>query len=475
VSATASSSLTVSFAASGSCTVAGATVHLTGAGSCTITASQAGNVNYNPAAGVPQSFSIAKATPTLTVTCPSGGVFDGNLHECTAAALGVGGATVSGSAGITYSGSPDDAPPAAAGTYPVSATFISDDASYNNATGSSVLVIGKANPTVTVICPAGVIFNGNPHTCTSAATGVGNAGVAGAATLTYNGGAAPSNAGTYAVIASFTSGDSNYNDAAGSSSLTIAKAGQTITFGALPAKNLGNPDFTVAATASSGLAVSFSASGTCSVTGATVHLISVGSCTITAAQAGNANINAAASVPQSFAITSDDFGIAPTLPSVTVTAGQSITEHISVTPNPSTSTALTFSCSGLPAKSTCTFAPNPVPPGSTPTDVVMTITTTASTTAALRRPRTIYAAWLGFASMGLVGVVVIGASRKGRRKAAILGAFALMMVLLTLGCGGGSMHTPVTVPGTPTGTSTVTVTGTTTGFTHSTTFTLTVN
>ena len=72
-------------------------------------------------------------------------------------------------------------------------------------------------------------------------------------------------------------------------------------------------------------------------------------------------------------------------------------------------------------------------------------------------------------------MVLIGARKKSRKAVVVLGAVSLMVVLLAVGCGGGSMRTPVTVPGTRPGTSTVTVTGTTTGFTHSTTFTLTVN
>jgi hypothetical protein len=44
VKATASSNLSVSFAASGDCTVSGSQVHLTGTGSCTITASQDGKL-----------------------------------------------------------------------------------------------------------------------------------------------------------------------------------------------------------------------------------------------------------------------------------------------------------------------------------------------------------------------------------------------------------------------------------------------
>jgi hypothetical protein len=58
VSATASSALTVGFAATGNCTVSGTTVTITSAGSCTITASQAGNGNYNPAPNVARTFNI---------------------------------------------------------------------------------------------------------------------------------------------------------------------------------------------------------------------------------------------------------------------------------------------------------------------------------------------------------------------------------------------------------------------------------
>jgi len=471
VSATASSSLAVSFAASGNCSIAGSTVHLTVTGSCTITAAQAGNSNFNPAADVPQSLTISKATPLIMFSCPPVG-FDTNPHGCTAAVTGVGNVTVSGSTTITYDGNP--ALPVNAGTYSVGVSFTSSDSNYSSATGSGSLTIAEATPIVTVACPNSVIFDGNPHTCSAGATGVSNVPVSGSATLTYNGGAAPANAGTYLVVASFTSGDSNYANTTGNGSLTIGRASQTITFGALANKTFGNPDFAVSAAASSSLTVVFAAGGNCTVSGSTVHLTGAGSCTITASQSGNGNYNPAASVPRSFTINpGDDFTIVPTLPSVTVAAGQSVTDHITITPNPATLTALTFTCSGLPAKTICTFAPNPVPPSLVPTDVVMTITTTASTTSALERPRTLYAVWLGFASLGLIGTVFIGAHKKSRKVAGILGALSVMVVLLVVGCGG--QRTPVTVPGTPAGTSTVTVTGSTTGFTHSTTFTLTVN
>ncbi|CAG0935949.1 hypothetical protein TFLX_04803 [Thermoflexales bacterium] len=81
-------------------------------------------------------------------------------------------------------------------------------------------------------------------------------------------------------------------------------ADQAITFGPLADKIVTDPPFTVSATVSSGLPVSFSASGTCTVTGNTVTLTGVGTCTITASQSGNSNYYPAPDVPQTFNVTS---------------------------------------------------------------------------------------------------------------------------------------------------------------------------
>jgi predicted outer membrane repeat protein len=83
---------------------------------------------------------------------------------------------------------------------------------------------------------------------------------------------------------------------------TITKASQTITFAPLPDRAVGDPPFTVAATASSGLPVAFTASGTCSVAGALVTVTGTGSCTITASQPGDATYNPAAPVGQTFMV-----------------------------------------------------------------------------------------------------------------------------------------------------------------------------
>ncbi len=84
--------------------------------------------------------------------------------------------------------------------------------------------------------------------------------------------------------------------------LVVPKSDQTITFGALVNKTYGDPDFTVSASASSGLPVSFTASGATTISGNTVHITGVGSVTITASQSGNGSYNAAPDVSQTFVV-----------------------------------------------------------------------------------------------------------------------------------------------------------------------------
>jgi hypothetical protein len=115
-----------------------------------------------------------------------------------------------------------------------------------------------------------------------------------------NTGLAPGTTYSYTVRAVDAAG--NVSAASATATATTAKLNQTITFGALADKRYGNADFNVSATASSGLPVSFTASGSCTVSGSTVHLTGPGSCTVTASQPGNATYNAAAGVPQTFSI-----------------------------------------------------------------------------------------------------------------------------------------------------------------------------
>jgi autotransporter-associated beta strand protein len=111
-------------------------------------------------------------------------------------------------------------------------------------------------------------------------------------------------AGT-AVITASQAGDVLYFPATPvQQTLTVNKADQAITFGALPAKVYGDATFALTATASSGLAVSYASSNTAvaTVSGSSVTLHQVGSATLYATQDGNVNYNAATTVPQTLTV-----------------------------------------------------------------------------------------------------------------------------------------------------------------------------
>jgi Bacterial Ig-like domain (group 2) len=81
---------------------------------------------------------------------------------------------------------------------------------------------------------------------------------------------------------------------------------QAITFAALASKTLAQSPVIVSAQASSGLTVSFTASGACSSSSTNGEIIdlgpSTGTCTVTAHQAGNGTYNAALDVSRSFTV-----------------------------------------------------------------------------------------------------------------------------------------------------------------------------
>lgn len=83
---------------------------------------------------------------------------------------------------------------------------------------------------------------------------------------------------------------------------TILKRDQSINFDELPDRSLESTTFELEASATSGLAIEYQATGICRVEGNTVTLDGVGTCTITATQAGNENYNAAPNVSRSFEV-----------------------------------------------------------------------------------------------------------------------------------------------------------------------------
>ncbi|MBX2915597.1 MAG: T9SS type A sorting domain-containing protein [Cyclobacteriaceae bacterium] len=206
------------------------------------------------------------------------------------------------------------------------------------------LTINKASQTITFATPAAKVFTDEPFdagasvnsplalTYSSSNTAV--------ATVTNNGTVTITGVGTTSITAS-QGGDALYNAATPvSRTLTVNKAAQTIAFEAIPAKSLSDPPFQLNATASSGLAVTYSSSNpaVAEVIGNTVIVLGNGSTIITAAQTGNANYLAATPVAQtlvvsdkqnqtiSFApLTSKTVGDAPFVLNATASSGLAVT------------------------------------------------------------------------------------------------------------------------------------------------------
>lgn len=109
------------------------------------------------------------------------------------------------------------------------------------------------------------------------------------------------NAGDYSVIVSNSVGSVTSTPPA---VLTVNRLSQTITFGSLETKQIGDAPFNLEASASSGLPVSYSTSNpnVATISGNTVTIVGAGTSTITANQAGNATYLAASAVNQTLTV-----------------------------------------------------------------------------------------------------------------------------------------------------------------------------
>ncbi len=111
-------------------------------------------------------------------------------------------------------------------------------------------------------------------------------------------------AGTTTITAS-QPGNSSYKAATPvEQTLTVNKANQTITFTAIPAITTGTADFNPGATASSGLAVTYTSSNAnvATIVGGMIHIVGAGTTNITASQPGNSNYAAAQDVIQTLTV-----------------------------------------------------------------------------------------------------------------------------------------------------------------------------
>ncbi len=201
------------------------------------------------------------------------------------------------------------------GLYQIVLSYSGATATGSDPSAASVtynLPVGVVPPTVTFTVPVHTMGDA-PFNLTSSSTGPGsptytivsqtpNDGSA-SGMLTISGNTVTlAKAGT-AVIAANYPASAPWIAGTTSASLQVLKCGQNISFPAIPSHTFGDAPLALSATASSGLAPSYSIiSGPATVSGSSVTLTGAGTVVIQASQAGNSNYLAATSVTTSFAV-----------------------------------------------------------------------------------------------------------------------------------------------------------------------------
>lgn len=340
--ATASSGLTVTLTSTDTsvCTVSGLNVVQVAPGTCSITASQAGNANYNAATDVTKTFTIAQASQSIafngaTKQKPAG---DFTVAATTTSGLAISYASTTQSV-CTVSGS--TVTPVALGTCTITASQ-AGDSNWNAATAvnanfliesvpvqtASVSIASAANYRFgTAVTATAGTWTGTAtisyarawyrcDTAPSIAVGTDTAAnlapsdcvaISGATALSYT--PVLADIGKYLAIAetatnTTTVDGTNNRTTFVATATTVEKQTQTINFATLTAKTYGDASFNLTATTDRSLTVSFTSSNTavCTVSGSSVTVLSAGTCDITAAQSGNSSTLAAADVVRTLTV-----------------------------------------------------------------------------------------------------------------------------------------------------------------------------
>jgi hypothetical protein len=323
--ATSSSTLAVTYAVAAGTTNSACTVTSTGVvtlsavGVCSITASQAGNANYEAATDVTQTFNVAKGTQSsLTITSASNPQFGQTVALTATGGNGSASysfAVVSGPCSIasgTTSLILGDA-----GTTCVISVDRAGDANWNAATtATQTVTTAKAAQATLNITNQNAVVYGNQVALTYGG-GSGNGAITWSVTSPCSiSGTTLSvgNAGVGCTLSLSKDGDDNYLPATATLSISVTRASQapvTITSGD---HYTYRQSLTLSATGGSGSgAITFAATGDCSVSGG--NLLSGGgagsSCSVIATRAQSTNYNAESSAAMTITIDKANQTISP--------------------------------------------------------------------------------------------------------------------------------------------------------------------
>jgi len=280
------------------CTISGGTVTLNAIGYCNVFATQPGNNVYGPAAWVGRNIEVVKAAQTITFPAMTAQPVNTTYTLP---------ATASSGLPITYT------------TSTTSICTITGEAAKLNAPGYCSIYAaqpGNADYSAATSVARNLEVLGTPQTINfpaispqqaqttvtltaSASSGLPVTFASTTPTLcTVNGNMASLLAPGYCGIEATQAGNSTYAPATAGRNILIEKAPQTITFPAMPAQPV-NTTYTLPATASSGLPITYTTSTPtiCTiVNGNQAQLLAVGYCGVYAAQPGNSVYAAATTV-----------------------------------------------------------------------------------------------------------------------------------------------------------------------------------
>ena len=300
-SATASSSLTVSWSSTTTsvCTVTGTTLALVSSGTCSLTASQAGNTNYDAAADVVVSFTVNKASVTLGSFALTSKVYGDaafDIANPTATFIG----SVDGTWGYV-SGTPSVATVSGnrvtvltAGSSVVTATFTpTDSGKYAVRTTTATLTVDKATPTFTWSSVSATYGDANASitapTVSGSIGGTWSYASATSSVVAVSGSSLDfGNVGSSVVTATFTPTDTANYVSGGTVTMTVTVGQATPTFTwSNVSKTFGDANFSLSAPTVAG-----SIAGSWSYASATTSVISISGSTATVAGAGSSVITA---------------------------------------------------------------------------------------------------------------------------------------------------------------------------------------